>query len=68
MGKIVENNVFKQFISALAFGLCYWIISEIEKNPLDVKTLLISMVIYFIGMCLFTPLFRKLFRLNKKSY
>ncbi len=53
MTKLFKNSIFKSFLSAILFAVVYSLISFIDKGNVEVKTVLISTISYFIVMSLF---------------
>ena len=52
MTELLKNGIFKSFLSAILFAVVYSLISFIDKGNVEVKTVLISTISYFIVMCL----------------
>ena len=52
MKKTFKNRVLGNLISAIAFGAIYALLSFIDKGHVEINTLLITMLVYFIIMCL----------------
>ncbi len=52
MMKILENKIFRCFLSSLLFGVIYFFMYLITGDQVEFDKLLISMALYFIIMCL----------------
>lgn len=62
MREMLKNRIFKNIISTLLFGAFYFLISFIDKRYVEMDTLLLIMVVYFLTMCLLDFIASKLGR------
>lgn len=63
MSKLLEHQTFRNLLSAVAFGICYSILSFIDKGYVEMALILETTVLYFLFMCLFcfaAPKIRKI--------
>lgn len=53
MGKMLKNQIFRNLVSTVLFGVIYSLLSLIDKGYVEIDTILRTMVFYFLIMCLF---------------
>jgi uncharacterized membrane protein (UPF0136 family) len=61
--KILRNNTLKSLLSAILFGVIYTVVSFVDKGSVEMGTILVATVSYFLIMCLLyfiAPKLRKL--------
>ncbi|MFU0826968.1 MAG: hypothetical protein ACFWTJ_05425 [Lachnoclostridium sp.] len=46
----MKNNLLKTFVSSIAFGICYALITFIFNHEIDLRLILITTIFYFIFM------------------
>ena len=51
MKRILENQIFRNLLSAVTFGVIYSILSFIDKGYVEIGIVLISMTLHFLFMC-----------------
>lgn len=62
MNKFIQNQIFKNLMSTLLFGVCYATIMLIGKKAIDVENLVITLITYFVVVniiYIIIPKFRK---------
>ena len=52
MKRIIENQIIRNLLSAVIFGVIYSIVSFIDKGYVEVGIVLATMALYFLGMCI----------------
>ncbi len=52
MRKLLKNEIFKSLFSAVLFGVIYALLTFVVDGFVEIYKVLISMVFYFIFMCL----------------
>ena len=63
MRKLLKNGIFKSLLSTVLFGATYSLLDFILEGFVEFDKVLISMVSYFLVMCLFNfigPKLRKI--------
>jgi len=60
MRKLIESQLFRNFVSAIAFGIFYSIFSFIDKGYLEMSTIVTSTVFYFLFTCILSWIAPKL--------
>jgi len=63
MYNLLKNQVIRNLISTIIFGALYALFTFLFNGPVDVKNLIISVVTYFLVLCLMgfvAPKLRKL--------
>lgn len=66
MKRIIENQIFRNLLSAVIFGVIYSILSFIDKGYVEIGMVLTTMSIYFIFMCFLYFIAQKLRKTNKR--
>ncbi len=51
MKRILENQIFRNLLSAVTCGVIYSILSFIDKGYVEINIVLTSMALYFLFMC-----------------
>lgn len=51
MKRILENQIFRNLLSTVTFGVIYSILSFIDKGYVEIGIVLTSMALYFLFMC-----------------
>lgn len=46
----MKNNIMKTFISSIAFGICYALITFIFDHEINFRQIMITTIFYFIFM------------------
>ena len=70
MKKILENKIFKYFLSAILFAVIYSILSFLGDGYVEIGTIIQSTVSYFLIMCLLyfiAPKLRKITGHDKEN-
>ena len=70
MKRILENQIFRNLLSAVVFGVIYSILSYVDKGYVEIGTVLTTMALYFLFMCILyfiVPKLRKMTGHGKKS-
>lgn len=65
----MKNNIMNTFVSSIAYGICYALITFIFDRKIDWRQILIATVFYFIFMIIsysIAPKIRKITGHNKK--
>ena len=52
MKKILKNQMLRNLLSAILFGVIYSLLSVADKGYVETGTILRTMVLYFLIMCL----------------
>ena len=70
MRKLLKNQMFRNLISTISFGVFYALALLIFEGAVDVKNYIISLVTYFLVLCLIcliAPKLRKLLGYEKED-
>ena len=60
MEKLLESQIFRNFLAAIAFGVVYSLLSSIGKGGLEISTILSNTVFYFLFTCILSWIAPKL--------
>lgn len=52
MRKLLNNGIFKSLLSAVLFGVIYTLLTFVVEGIVETEEVLISVVSYFLVMCL----------------
>lgn len=66
MRRIIENQIFRNLLSAVIFGVIYSILSFADKGYVETGTVLTTMSLYFLFMCFLYFITQKLRKTNKR--
>ena len=66
MKRIIENQIFRNLLSAVIFGVIYSILSFIDKGYVEIGMVLTTMSLYFLLMCFLYFIAQKLRKTNKR--
>ena len=70
MRKLLKNQMFRNLISTLTFGVFYVLLTFLIEGAVDWGTIGISVITYFLMMCLLSflsPKLRKIFGYDKED-
>ena len=52
MKEFLKNKMWKYLLSSVLFGAIYFLLSFANKRDVEIKTILGTMALYFLFMCL----------------